>query len=234
MGERGGRNANRTMEALGQIPALMQAIENARAKGIARACRSGYELLRQFDRRLPDIFPFSCPYEPAFGKMDYYQFADSRLKQSAGRVPQRDGVQGAIRLADFKTGGFAGLDFVKDAIVDELESGRDDPLEAVAVFADHVNAGSDAGLLGCGQQPSAFGPKLRVSLVERVQQQQVPEMKDRRLDLAEIEVLAFPKSVGPAVMEKCATSIALFGHDIGIGSMGIRSFAEEARVDLML
>ena len=67
---------------------------------------------------MPDILALARAGKAAFGKMDHDQFADALLQQRAGRMAQGDSVELSIGLADFKAGGFAGLDFVQDAVID--------------------------------------------------------------------------------------------------------------------
>src|SRR3954470_1802065 len=59
-------------------------------------------------------------------------------------------------------------------------------------------------------------------------------MKKRRLGAAEIDVIAFPKCIGSAVVKESPATVALLSHDIGVGSIGVRALGEKASVDLML
>ena len=53
----------------------------------------------------------------AFGEVHAYQFLYAQLQQRAGGVPQCHGVQCAVAAADGEAGGFAGLEFIEDAVI---------------------------------------------------------------------------------------------------------------------
>src|SRR5580765_2730191 len=96
------------------------------------------------------------------------------LQQSARSVTQRDGVEFAVRLADFESSGFARLEIIEDAVIDIFERWADNFGEAITVFADNVDTGFHAHSLRLGQQASGFCSEFGIRLIERVEQQQVP------------------------------------------------------------
>src|SRR5882757_4954965 len=149
------------------------------------------------------------------------QFANPGLKKGASGMPERHRVELSIGLADFETGGFARFDFIENTIIDVFQSGRDHPAKAVAVLADDIDAGLEAGLLGAGEETGGFGSKTGVRLIERVEEEQVAKMENRGFGLGKIEVFTFPKSIRAAVVEKGSSAISLFRHDIGVGSIGV-------------
>src|SRR5438067_267870 len=71
-------------------------------------------------------------------------------------------------------------------------------------------------------------------LSQRIQQQQITKMEQRRLYLRKIQIVPFPESICAAVMKKCPAPISLFRHHIRVRSVSLRSFAEETRIDLVL
>ena len=88
-------------------------------------------------------------------------------------------------------------------------------------------------MLSVGQEPGGLGAELRIRLVERIEEQQVTQMKEGRFHLAEVEVVPFPESVCAAVMKEGSPAITLFRHHVGIGSISFRRFAQKARIDFM-
>ena len=72
--------------------------------------------------------------------MNHHDFLHSHLQQGAGGVAQADRVEFAFRISDFETGCFTRFDFVKDTIIDVLQSGADDLVETIAVLTHHINA----------------------------------------------------------------------------------------------
>src|SRR5262245_5917999 len=102
-------------------------------------------------------------------------------------------VKLAIGLTDFKTRGLAGLNFIEDAVIDMLESGIHNFREPVAILADHIDAGLDSSRLGCGQKARGLGSISRIQLVQSIQQEQIPEVKNPRPGSFEIQVQPAPK-----------------------------------------
>lgn len=146
----------------------MQAEQDAGAKGIASSGGAADVVCGQLEGGLPEIVTFTCAGECAFGKMNHDQFADALLEQRTGGVAECSGIESAVGLADFEAGGFASFDFVEDAVVNVLEGGADDFGEAIAVFADDIHAGFDAGRLGVSEQSAGFGAEFGVGLIERI------------------------------------------------------------------
>ena len=180
------------------------------------------------------IFPLARAGESTLRKMDDHQLAHAHLQQGAGGMAQRDGVQPAVWLADSEPGRFARLDFIQNEVVDVLEGRRDNLGEAVAVFADHIHAGFKSGFLRGGQQRGRSSAELLVGRIERVEQQQVAEMKNPRLDSGQIQVVSLPQRIGPPVVEKGAAASVHLGHDIGVGSRRLAGGAQKPRVDPVL
>src|SRR5438477_6423346 len=149
-------------------------------------------------------------------------------------MPQRDRIKGAIRLTNFESGSLARLDFVNDAIIDVFQCGRHDAREPVAILADQIDACFDSSLLSCGQQPSGLRAELWIALIERIQQQQITKMKEGSFNLGEVEIVSLPKSIRAAIMKKRPPAISLFGHHIGVRSVGFGSFSEQTSVNLVL
>lgn len=83
--------------------------------------------------------------------MDDNHLTHAVLQQSAGSMAQRDGVKLAIRRADIESGGFARLEFVEDTEIDVFQSRANNLREALAVFADNIDAGFHACGLRLGQ-----------------------------------------------------------------------------------
>src|SRR5262245_23027242 len=106
----------------------------------------------------------------------------AQLEQSPRSVAQRYGVQLAIRLSNSEPGRFARFDLVEDTVVYMLQGGGDDPGISIAVLADDIDAGFQAGLLRGGQERRRLGSKLLVRSVQRIEQQQIPEMKNPGFD----------------------------------------------------
>src|SRR5262245_18188549 len=109
--------------------------------------------------------------------MDDHQLPHALLKQSSCSVTDRDGIQATIRLTIFESCRFARLNLIEDAIVHMLESGADDLDIALAVFADDVHAGFGSGSLRSGQEAGCFGAEFRVWLIQRIEEQQIAQMK---------------------------------------------------------
>src|SRR5437762_2287491 len=106
------------------------------------------------------------------------QFTHPLLQERPGGMPQRDCVQTPIEQANLEASGLACLDFVEDAIIDVFEGRIDDFCKAVAVLAHDIDTGFETSLLGGVQEPGRTGAELRVRLIERIKQQQIPQMKD--------------------------------------------------------
>src|SRR5690349_4434577 len=117
-------------------------------------------------------------------------------------MSESNGVQSAVRLPNFEAGGFASLNLVEDAIVDVLQGGSDDAAKSVAIFANEIDAGFEAGSLSAGQDAGGFGAELGVGLIERIEQKEIAQMKNGSLGAAEVEVVTFPERIGTPIMEK--------------------------------
>ena len=166
--------------------------------------------------------------------MHDHQFPHAALQERSRRVAQGDRVQRAVRLANFESGRLARLNFIEDAIVRVPQRRQNDARKAVAVFAHDIDAGFQSGRLRLAQQGGRFGAMLGVGRVQRVEQQQVAQVKNAGADLLEIQPGPVPERIGPAMMKESAMTVALFGHDIGVGSRRERSGLKVARIDAML
>src|ERR1700674_4815586 len=134
--------------------------------------------------------------------MDHNQFAHTLLEQGPGGAPQFGFVEASIRLPNFEAGGFAGLDFVKNTIINVFQSRGDDSSESLTVFAYDIHAGFDTSMLRLREQAGGPGAELWIRHIERVEQQQVAQMKDTRPARCEIQIVPAPKRVSAAGMEK--------------------------------
>ena len=148
----------------------MEAEQDAGAKGIASPSGAADVVGRELQRGLPKVVTFAGAGEGAFWEMDYNQFTNSLLEQCAGCMTESDGVQSAIWLTYLEARGFAGFDFVEDAVVHVLEGGSDNFGEAIAVLADDIDAGFDLGGSRVGEQAGGFGTEFGVWLIKRVEQ----------------------------------------------------------------
>ena len=89
------------------------------------------------------------------------------------------------------------------------------------------------GFLGGVKQRGGFGAEFRVGRIQRIEQQQITEMKNTGFVFFEIQVRAVPQGIGAAMMKKSAMAAGLFRHDIGVGSGGQRGGAQMPGVDAM-
>src|ERR1043166_5141852 len=109
-------------------------------------------------------------------------------------MPERDGIERAIRLADLEPRSFPRFDFIENAIVNVLQGRIDNFGEAIAVLADDIHAGFDSGGLRGSKQPCRPGAKLRIQLVQRVQQEQIAKIdrKSTRLNSSHVSESRMP------------------------------------------
>ena len=166
--------------------------------------------------------------------MQHHEFAHALLQQRTRRMPQRDGVQLAARFAQLEPSDLAGLVFVDDEVIGELERGLDNLGEAIAVFAHDIHAGFHSRRHRRRQQLGRLGAELRVLRVERIEQQQVAEMKMLRLDFCEIQIAAGPECVGTAQVKESPPAAGLLGHHVGERGHRLRGDAEVFGIKLVL
>ena len=69
---------------------------------------------------------------------------------------------------------------------------------------------------------------------QRVQQEQVAEMKNLRLRLGKIQFFAIPLGIRATIVEERATTTRHFRHHIGVRCRGLGSHGEKLRVDTEL
>src|SRR5580765_7829296 len=148
-------------------------------------------------------------------------------------MAKRDGVQLAVGLSNFESRGFAGFNFIEDAIVNMLQRGHNDLGETVAVLAGDVNAGFQSRFPRLGQQGGSLGAEPFVGRVQCVQQQQVTEVKYSSPDFGEIQIRAVPKRIGAAMVKKRPPPAIYFGHHIGVRSWSAGCRAQKSRINLM-
>ena len=148
-------------------------------------------------------------------------------------MTQRDGVELAVRLAHLEAGDLAGLVFVDDEVVGELECGLDDFRNAVADFARNVHAGFHSGCRRRRQQFRRLGAELCIFRIQRIQQEQVAEMKMFGAVPGKIQVVASPECVGAARVEERAPPALLLGHHVGGCGRCLRCSAEVFGVNLV-
>src|SRR5256885_16971294 len=113
-------------------------------------------------------------------------------------MSQRHRIESAVSLPNFEPSRFPRFDFVNDAVIDVLERRRDNPSESIAILADQVDACFESSLLSGRQQSGRLRAELWIILVQRIQQQQITKMKQRRLYFRKIQILPFPESVRAA------------------------------------
>lgn len=231
-GEGGCGDADAGEQAAGEFPAFVEAEEDTGGEGIAGAGGSGDVFLGDLEGGLPDVLALSGAGEGALGEVDDHQFADAHLEEGAGGVAEGDGVEFAVVLADLEPGDFAGLEFIDDEVVGELEGGDDVFRVAIAVFGDDVEGGFEAGVLGFGEEGGSAGAVFFVGLVEGVEEEEVAEVEQLGLAPGEVDIAAVPEGVGAAEVEEGAASVAGLGHDVGVGRGGLVGGLEQAGVDL--
>jgi len=233
VGQGSGGDADAGEQAALQGPTLVQTEQNSGAEGVARAGRARDVIGGQFQGGLPDILAFARAGESTFGKMNDDQFANALLQQSASGMAQGHRIELPIGLANFETGCLTRFDFVQDAIIDMLEGGIDNFGEAIAILANDIDAGFDARRLGSRQQAGGAGAEGAIRLIERVQQEQIAEVKNAGACPGEIEIGPAPMGVGAASMEEGPAAMTLFGHDIGVGGRRLGSGGKVPDVDPM-
>ncbi len=211
----------------------MEAEKDAGAEGVAGSGGAGDVFVGEFQGHLPEILAVAGAGEAAFGEVDDDEFADAGLEEGAGGVADGDGIEGAVGEAGFEAGGFAGFDFVEDTVIDVFEGGGDDAIEAVAILADDIDAGLEAGVLGFGEEGGGAGAVLFVVEVEGIEEEQVAQVEEAGFGAGEVDIGAVPEGVGAAVMEERASSAALLGHDIGVGGVGFRGGGEVFGIDVV-
>lgn len=106
--------------------------------------------------------------------------------------------------------------------------------EAVAIFADDIGGGFEAGGLRLGQQPRGFGAEAGVRLIQRVEQEQVAQVKEARVDLAKIQIVAAPQGIGASGMKERSPPMPLLGHHVGVRSGRFGGDAQVLDVHLVL
>lgn len=217
-----------------QTPFFVQTEQYTRAEGISGSGGAADVVCGELEGGLPEVITSARAGKCAFGKMDHNHLTDALLQQCPGGVAEGDGVEAIVRMADFEAGGLTGFDLVEDAIIHVFEGGTHDFGETIAIFADDIDAGFDAGGLRAGEEAGGFGAEFCVRLIQGVEQEQIAEMKNARFYFGKIEIFTVPKRVRAAGVEESAAAMALFGHDIGVGGGCFGSGAEMPHVNLVL
>jgi hypothetical protein len=124
-----------------------------------------------------------------------------------------------------------GFKLVEHAIIAVPQGRPYDRGKAVAILADHVNAGLEPGRSGARQESRGCRAVLRIGLVETVEQQQVAQVENAGAALAEIEMGGVQERVSPALMKECAAPRGLDRHDVGVGGGRALAGMQLVRVD---
>src|ERR1043166_570407 len=149
-------------------------------------------------------------------------------------MPERDGIERAIRLADLEPRSFPRFDFIENAIVNVLQGRIDNFGEAIAVLADDIHAGFDSGGLRGSKQPCRPGAKLRIQLVQRVQQEQIAKMENARSRFTKVQIVTTPMSIRAASVKERAPTVSLFRHHIGVRRWGLARRTEMFGINVVL
>ncbi len=208
------------LESIAEIPVFVEAEEHTGAECVTCAGGSGDVFCGDVEGHAAVVFALAGAEETAFGEMDGDEFADSELEYCPGGVFEEHGVELSVGVAEFESSDFSGFEFVDNAVVDVLECRGDDLDEAVAIFADDVEAGFHAGFLGCGEQAGCLGAPFPVGGIECIEEEEVAEVEDAGLVLGEVDVFTVPQGVCAPVVEERAAAPLGFRHDIGVGGIG--------------
>src|SRR5260370_1030031 len=119
--------------------------------------------------------------------MDDYKFAHTLLEQCPGGMAKANGIEAAFGLADLESSGFARFNFIQDAVIDMLEGWVDDSTKAVAILADHIDTGLNAGGLRRSQQAGGFGAEFRIRLIQCVEQEKVSQVENPGTDPSKVQ-----------------------------------------------
>lgn len=190
--------------------------------------------LGDLEGRLPDVLTFAGAGEGTFGEVDHHQFPDAHLEDGAGGVSEGDGIEGAVGLADTEAGDLAGFVFIHDEVVGIFEGGNDEFSVAIGVLGDDIDGGTEAGILGFGEEGGAAGHVFFIGLIEGIKEQEVAQVEDFVAGFGEVEVGAIPDGVGAAEVEEGAATIGGLGHDVGVGRGGFGGGFEEAGLNFAL
>ncbi len=115
-----------------------------------------------------------------------------------------------------------------------LECRSDDFCEPVTVLAHDIDAGSESGFLGFGQQCCCSGSVILVGFVELIEQEQIAEVENAGFDTIEVDVGTGPEGVCAAHMEECSASAGDFCHDICVRRGCVLGLAEVFGIDFEL
>ena len=165
--------------------------------------------------------------------MHTHQLLHAQLQKRAGCVPQRHGVQRAVRATDGKARGLARLEFIENAVVCVRQNRRHNIREPVAVLAYAIDARLEAGLLRRRTQSRAARAVGFIRRVNGIEQQQIAEVKNLCLRFLEIQPLAFPERIRAATMEKGAAASVNLGHHIGVRGGRLGGHLDIPRVNLV-